>query len=256
MTRKIISIVLGVIALAVFVFSAYKIWEKKHEYSVGVNYYNEIASEAKVPAKNDAPDIPGDEGITLGPPVPFLVDFDKLHEQNSDIVAWIYCAGTNIDYPVVQSGDNNYYLRRMLSGEWNIAGTIFMDYRFPSDFSGPNAVIYGHNMNNGSMFGDLPGYKKQEYFDAHPTMWLFTPERTYRVDIFAGLVTPSNSLDVYGVCTNDEDLEKYISYALENSMFTSDVDTESIEKVVVLSTCSYETDNSRFVLYGSLVPVD
>ena len=248
---SVFGIIVGVVAFAVFAFSAYKVLDKWHEYSVGRDFYEGIAEGAKTPA-----DIPDDGTIDLTSIAPFTVDFDKLLEENGDVVAWIYCPGTNIDYPVVQSYDNDYYLRRMLNRQWHINGSIFMDYRFPSDFSGYNSVIYGHNMTDRSMFGDLPGYKKQEFFDEHPTMWLFTPSKTYKVELFAGFVTDSNSIDVYGVCTNKEDFDTYLDYAVGRSMFTSDVDTESIEKVVVLSTCSYETDHSRFVVYGSLVPVD
>lgn len=256
---RIISAVVGCVALIVFVFSLYKIIEKQHEYSVGVGFYSEIAEAAKIPPDTASSADSGSEGdiaVDAAPSAPFKVDFQKLSEENGDIVAWIYAKDTSIDYPVVQSGDNDFYLRRMLNGQWNIAGTIFMDYRFPGDFSGFNSVIYGHNMNNGSMFGSLGGYKEQEYYDEHPEMWLFTKDKTYRVDVFAGFVTDAASTDVYGVCSDREALDSYIDYATEHSAFKSDVERDTIEKVVVLSTCSYETNSSRFVLYGSLVPIE
>ena len=60
---------------------------------------------------------------------PITVDFERLQEENKDIIAWLYCPDTEINYPVVQSKDNEYYLRRLLDGTWNIAGTLFIDYR-------------------------------------------------------------------------------------------------------------------------------
>ena len=79
---------------------------------------------------------------------PITVDFERLQEENKDIIAWLYCPDTEINYPVVQSKDNEYYLRRLLDGTWNIAGTLFMDYRNAADCSDLHTIIYGHNMKN------------------------------------------------------------------------------------------------------------
>lgn len=98
---------------------------------------------------------------------PIKVDFERLQEENKDIIAWLYCPDTEINYPVVQSKDNEYYLRRLLDGTWNIAGTLFMDYRNAADCSDLHTIIYGHNMKNNTMFGSLPKYSKQEYYEEH-----------------------------------------------------------------------------------------
>ena len=94
-----------------------------------------------------------------------------------DVVAWIDCEDTLINDPIVQNGDNNYYLRRLLNGQYNLSGTLFIDYRNQADFSDWNTIIYGHNMNNDTMFGILPDYRKQELFDPHPVMYLLTRNR-------------------------------------------------------------------------------
>lgn len=104
------------------------------------------------------------------------MDFAALEGVNSDIVAWLYGADTGLNYPIVQAEDNDYYLYRLLDGTWNKNGTIFMDYVNRSDFSDQNTLVYGHHMKSGAMFGALVQYKKQEFYDAHPYLYLYTPQ--------------------------------------------------------------------------------
>ncbi len=108
------------------------------------------------------------------------MDFAALEGVNSDIVAWLYGADTGLNYPIVQAEDNDYYLYRLLDGTWNKNGTIFMDYVNRSDFSDQNTLVYGHHMKSGAMFGALVQYKKQEFYDAHPYLYLYTPQQSYR----------------------------------------------------------------------------
>ena len=95
---------------------------------------------------------------------------------------------TGLNYPIVQAEDNDYYLYRLLDGTWNKNGTIFMDYVNRSDFSDQNTLVYGHHMKSGAMFGALVQYKKQEFYDAHPYLYLYTPQQSYRLDLIAGSV--------------------------------------------------------------------
>mgnify|MGYP000782800669 FL=1 len=104
-----------------------------------------------------------DEDDTIWPEV----DFSVLREINPDIVAWIYIEGTKINYPIVQGGDNSYYLKHLFSGEWNGSGCIFLDFRNDVSFADRHSIIYGHHMKNGTMFTDIDKYKKQEFFDEH-----------------------------------------------------------------------------------------
>ena len=91
-------------------------------------------------------------------------------------------------YPVVQGRDNQYYLKRLFDGKWNSAGCIFLDSRNEPDFSDGHSIIYGHHMKNGTMFSGLTEYKKQEFYEGHPTILLVTPEQSIRVEIFADYV--------------------------------------------------------------------
>lgn len=186
---------------------------------------------------------------------PIEVDFEALWQENEDIVAWIYCEDTPIHYPVVQSSDNSYYLRRLLNGDYNENGTIFLDYRCSSDFSDFNSVVYGHHMKSGAMFGTLPKYKDQEYYDKHPVMYLLTPDITYKVELIAGYITPSDS-ELYSLPKTPESKSAFLQHALQKSTFTSSVTASETDSFITLSTCSYEYENARYVVIGRLVALD
>lgn len=187
--------------------------------------------------------------------IPIRVDFDALGEEGPDIVAWLYCADTHINNPVVQGEDNEYYVYRLPDGSSNANGSLFMDYRNLPDLSDRNTIIYGHNMRSGRRFGTLTKYKNQAYYDEHPVLWLLTPERAYRIDLIAGLVTASDS-DAYEVFDTDAEFRTYLETAVQDSTFVSQTDIENVERIITLSTCSYEYATARYVLIGALTPAD
>lgn len=241
--RKAIRIIIAVIASVLIVFSAYKLITIYLDYKKGTDTYNEVASTV-VTFTNEI--------STEDTDLPITVDFDELKKINPDVIGWLYCKDTQMNYPVVQTDNNKYYLHNMINGEYNFAGTLFVDYRCEKDFAGLNTIIYGHNMKNGSMFGDLPKYKAQDYYDAHPTMWLLTPDKTYKAELLSGQVTASDS-DAYDIISKREDLTKYLENAVSQSFFKTDSSVDDAEKIITLSTCSYEYENARFVVIGKLV---
>ena len=182
---------------------------------------------------------------------PISVDFASLAEENADTVAWLYSKDTPINYPVVQSLDNDYYLRRGFNGKYNYYGTLFADYRTSGEFSGKNTLIYGHNMKNAEMFGSLINYKEQEYFDAHPLLWLFTPEKNYKIKLVAGIEVPGTS-ELFDALANPDEAEKVIRDAIENSTFKLDYTYSEDDRFVTLSTCSYDYADARYIVIGKL----
>lgn len=186
---------------------------------------------------------------------PLVVDFDALKEANPDVEGWIYCEGTVIDYPVLQGEDNDYYLHHTMDGKYSAAGSIFADAENGKGFRDINTVLYGHHMKNKSMFATLSNWQEQQYYEAHPVMWLLTPEQDYKIVLFSGYTTSAYS-DTYKFITEPgEELDAYLQMAQEKSEFTSDVTLAEGERYVVLSTCAYVFDNARSVLHGKLVPV-
>lgn len=202
---------------------------------------------------------------------PIEVDFEGLREVNEEVTGWIYCEDTVINYPVMQADNNDKYLRHTYDGAYNIAGSIFVEGNNRRDFQDANTIIYGHHMQDGSMFATLDKWADQEYFEKHPEMWLLTPERDYRIVLLAGYHTSAYS-DTYNIYQEfDDDFAAYLREALDRSDFSADLsqvfyveDTPQGPQVtldasghyVVLSTCAYIFNNARYVIHGILVPAD
>jgi sortase B len=261
--RKIILALFLVIFLAIAAVSGYQLYSIRAEYQKGEDSYEALDAYITLPDTGDTESQPAQEtevavqdedGETRQLEVIQWpeVDFDGLQAINPDIVGWIYIADTQISYPVVQASDNSYYLKRMVDGGHNSAGSIFMDYRNDSNLTDRNSILYGHHMKNGSMFAGLVKYKTSGYYEEHPRALLMTPEKNYVIDFFSGYVA-SEDMDAWQVAfADDVSYAQWLKEAQSRSCFQSSVEVDSSCQVVTLSTCSYEFENARFVLVGIL----
>ena len=193
--------------------------------------------------------------------VPIDIDFDALRAVNPDVVGWIYCEDTVINYPVLHGSDNDQYLFHDYTHAYNIDGSIFVDADNKRDFADPNTIIYGHNMDFGAMFHCLQDWSSQEFYEAHPVMWLLTPQKNYRIVLFSGHHEPATSSMYDIIHEPGEQLATLLSTALEKSDFDAstklgDIQLTQNAHYVMLSTCAYLFDGDRYVLHGQLVPVD
>lgn len=186
-------------------------------------------------------------------PVKIKVNFDALHRENKDIVGWIYCEGTPLSYPVLQSDDNETYLRADIYKNYLVSGTIFVDFRCDSIGEDRNYIIYGHHMKNRTMFGSLHDYKDQSYYDAHPTISYLTPNGNYTIQVVAGGVIDMNDI-IYHPNPKEAEFEAYLENLLRNSTFDSGLTFEKEDKLVTLTTCSYDFEGARCVVVGKLIP--
>lgn len=153
------------------------------------------------------------------------IDFAGLRNINGDIVAWIQIPGIDVDYPVVQGEDNEYYLYHTFRKEANKAGSIFLDYRNCAYFTEQRVIIYGHNMKDGSMFSNLKKYRDAVFRKESGTAYLYLPEKTLQLEIVA----------CERVYMGDE------VYDLEYNVFCD------WSEEIILSTCSTSSD-TRLIL--------
>ena len=155
MRRVFLFIICVALGLAM-ILSGYLIFKYYFDRLKAENAYNEI-SEFAVSEDTGMPeptlDLTSDDIAETTEAseadIPISVDFEKLTAEYPDIVGWLYCEGTPINYPVVQSKDNLRYLRRLPDGSYNAAGSLFADYRCKEVAASGNYIIYGHNMKNG-----------------------------------------------------------------------------------------------------------
>ena len=173
--KKVLYYAILAILLGVFFFSGYQIYSYYSEQNASKSLNEEIVREYTIRKTGEAKEY-------------FEVDFDQLRQQNEDVTAWLYLPDSVINYPVLQHGDNDYYLTRQIDGSYNKNGSIFMDYRNASDFSDRNTIIYGHHMRTGNMFGKLVNFKSDSYYQQHDHMFIMTPQVTYRLELLCGAV--------------------------------------------------------------------
>ncbi len=242
--RQMLSNLMLVIAVGVFLFSGYKLFGIFSEYHKGASEYDSIQ---KIALGQTAPSVTEDDL-----PKEFVVDFDKLKEMNPEVVGWIrFDEPSQISYPVVQGPDNDKYLNTTFEGKRNSAGALFVDKDNQADFSDENTFIYGHNMKNGSMFGQLRKYKTKSFCEENPYFYIYTPDgkvSTYQV--FSVCIVKDISRSYVKQYSDAEDFQDYIDYIRGISRYSVDVEVTGESQVVSLSTCTNVSDDERLLVHG------
>lgn len=177
--------------------------------------------------------------------LPFNFSLDRLVEENEDCIGWIKMPDTPIDYAVMQTvKDEGYYLHRSFKKGYDFSGTPFMSAENTLGGDLQNYIIYGHRMNNGTLFSCLKNLRNQGYYEEHPYFWLVLREERYDVlylcNIFSVRAVTTNNLDLWTSCFSSQDeKDGYIQSAINNSSIKP---TEAVDKnlqLVTLSTCDY-----------------
>ncbi len=259
-TRKILRLTAAALLLLVFLFSGWQVFSTLSEYKRGKESYAELTQEyvseqSPAPqAHNTSVAAVSAEPIETEPKetAPISVDFDALLEEYPDVVGWIYCPDTVINYPVAQGKDNSYYLARLPDGTWNGSGCIFMDYRCARDISSRNSILYGHNMQNGSMFAILQKYKDQAFYEEHPVWYFLTPAQDYKIVLIGGYTTPGDDEITYSTPNSREERDVLIEKAEQQTTFHAETEISDDGRLITLSTCAYEYNGARYVLVGVL----
>lgn len=188
------------------------------------------------------------------------VSFEGLLALNPDVVGWITVNDTPIDYPVVQGPDNRKYLDTTVEGEYRLSGSIFLDYRNNPAFTDFNSIVYGHHMEQEKMFGCLSDFGDRDYFDAHPygTLHCRGEDGGWMdrgIDFFAVILTDAYDFDLYDPGVGEEGRRAYLDHIYEIARFTRQMDVEPRDRLVMLSTCTTEITNGRYLLVGRLTDV-
>ena len=208
-----------------------------------------------VQTKVEPVDILKERGITVPEK---NIDWDALHDQNPDIYAWIYVPGTNIDYPVLQHPeDKSYYLNHNIDGSEGYPGCIYTQNVNSTDWTDPNTVIYGHNMNNGSMFHDLHRFEDAVFFDETQYLFIYTPERNLVYEIFAAY--PFSNIDLM-MCFDysiPEALLVYFDGIWTNRSMTSHFRDSIVlygdSRIITMSTCIGGQPDMRYLVQAVLL---
>lgn len=187
------------------------------------------------------------------------VDFASLWEVNQDVYAWLNIPGTEISYPVVQHPEvDEYYLRRDLEGNYSSEGTLFTEKTYNStDFSDPAIIIYGHQMQSGTMFGKLQEiYSDPASFDEHQEIIIYLPVEEKHYAVFAAV--PYDKWHIlYNYDFSDPEifqvfLDKIYSTRSLNAVFSQQVEVSTDDHLLILSTCLKGDSNKRYLVLAAL----
>lgn len=182
---------------------------------------------------------------------------NMLPEVNKDILGWLNIKNTRINYPVVQSNDNDYYLQHNVEKKKSGRGSIFIDYRNKSlgEFIGKekNIILYGHNMKDGSMFGDLEKYKDEAFFKENYVIIFDILSKSYKWKVFAAYVTDTDFNYINTDFQSDDEFNDFIKTIRKRSWYINDTTVNSKDIILTLSTCSYDFEDARFVVHFKLI---
>lgn len=254
--RKFLLILLS---LAAIVFIGYFFWYYKHA-SSSESRWEELSdlvgSEALLIPENteEEPLVIHYEDMDVVVP-PVLTKYQTLYNKNKSLIGWIKIADTIIDYPVMQCGDNDYYLKHNFDQKEDAVGCIFMDYACDVLRGCDNYILYGHHLQSGKMFSSLEKYENEKYYEQHPYINFDTiyEEHTYQVMyVFRSRVYEVNDVNFKYYQFIKANSEQEFASAMEEmkalSFYDTGVTASYGDQLLTLSTCDYEQMNGRFVV--------
>ena len=257
--RDIVRVVIRLVGIALVAGASVYLAGVFWEYRAGESEYKAleqlvfpgIEEHALKQEKREEDTVPGDahEGEQAKPGVKdmqVMQAISALQEENEDVIGWITFDNMELSYPIMHGEDNEYYLTHTFSKERNSAGSIFMEAANHADFEDCHTIIYGHNMRNLSMFGQLKKYKTEEFYEEHQYFTIYTEKHVYRYQIFA-YYDISEIGDIYTIgFEHDEVFGEFVNKMIRRSYYDADVEVTEQDKVITLSTCSSE--GNRFVV--------
>lgn len=245
--KKSKKIVLLLLVLIIIGCAAYVIYYYVHkQQKEGI--YEEIQQEVVVDVE------PQEETEEIQIPI----DFAALQQQNPDAYAWIQIAGTNINYPILQSEtDNSYYLNHNIDGSEGYPGCLYTENWNSKVFTDFNTVIYGHEMRDGSMFHDLMNYDDINYMNEHSNVVIYTPEKILTYKVFAYVeYDDRHILHSYEFAFPDERqafLDSLHTSRSLGNVFREDVTVTTDSRILTMSTCMPGVDDGRILVEAVLV---
>lgn len=260
---SIVSICIRVFAIIVMIFSVIIIVEKCSEYIRDIRYNNAFNNNFKLSAsvnemleKRETPVYP-ELGESSAPRVDYPVVYDQeglkqLSLAYSDFRCWFYIENTTIQYPVAQTSDNDYYLNHNLDGQESLSGSLFLDFRNDIRSLRGNNIIYGHNMQNGTMFGGLKKYADRDFFFSHQMIYTYTAEEVTAWKVFSAYETTIHNYYIETYFQSDAEYLSFLNKLKADSLFDAGISLTAKDDILTLSTChGYNLGNDgRFVVHA------
>ena len=261
--KKIILIIILLISLSVVTFSLGKIfiWNKDNQDIKKIeDNISDVATER-----------PSEDAVNVNPPVDksddywdyikmdmMSVNFNELKKKNPDTVGFIKVNGTNINYPVVQTTDNDYYLNHAFDKSENDAGWIFADYRNNMVTFDKNTIIYGHGRLNNTMFGTLKNITDSSWYDNKNNyiVKFSTPTENTLWQVFSIYTIPTESYYLQTEFNSDSEYNNFLQELKNRSVKNFSAEVNSNDKIITLSTCKDVAGTKRVVMHAKLIKIE
>ena len=190
-----------------------------------------------------------------------MTKLEELHNQNEDIVAWIEILDTNVNYPVLQAEDNDFYLRKNYKKEYASTGSIFLDKDVDMSLPSSNFLMYGHRNKGGAMFEHLIKYKDKKFYEEHKKINFTTLEEDQEYEILAvfySRVYYQNERNVFRYyyfvnAETEEEYNEFVFNAKKDSIYDTGVNVEYGDQLMTLSTCEYSQKDGRFAIVAKRI---
>ena len=186
---------------------------------------------------------------------------DELRKQNSDIIGWLEIEGTSINYPVLQGDNDTYYMNHNYKKQKSKNGSIFLTSEYDWNIPSSNLLIFGHNMNNGTMFQELLKYENESFYKKHPKIRFTTINGDSEYEIisaFKSRVYYKSEKDVFRYyyfvnANNEQEYDDFVKNAKKASLYNIDATAKYGEQLITLSTCSYHVKDGRFAVIAKKI---
>lgn len=177
------------------------------------------------------------------------IDFTALRQINQETIAWLTIPGTEIDYPIVQTDNNDTYLTTGFDKNASASGAIYLDCDSDGALTGKHSIFYGHHMRDGSMFAELVKFKKEDFFNSHREIILYTPQRELRLRTVAALYGNADGEKRRTEFPSEEGFRQYIDEMTKNCAFR-ELPVNAPQRLYSFVTCSYEFPDARTIVYA------
>lgn len=246
--RKLINIILVAIIIVCLSIIGYKYYNynKDDKLNSEIQDLQPVINEASDLDNNSSGENDGQDQSKEGNYVNSANE-EELKSINSDYKMWIQIENTNINYPVVQSSDNDYYLKHNFRKESNISGTVFVESANDID-NDKNIILYGHNMRNGTMFNNITNYKEESFFNEDNKISIIMNNTLYEYEVFSVYVKNVNEVNLAIGFANEDEFINYAYNEADESLYKKDVDFSAEDNLITLVTCSYEFTDARTIV--------
>lgn len=246
--RKIINIILVAIIIVCLSIIGYKYYNynKDDKLNSEIQDLQPVINEASDSDNNFSGENDGQDQSKDGDYVNSANE-EELKSINSDYKMWIQIENTNINYPVVQGSDNDYYLKHNFRKESNISGTVFVESANDID-NDKNIILYGHNMRNGTMFNNITNYKEESFFNEDNKISIIMNNTLYEYEVFSVYVKNVSEVNLAIGFANEDEFINYAYNQADESLYKKDVDFSAEDNLITLVTCSYEFTDARTIV--------